>query len=415
MTSGVAAPGQADVAATVVPATRTVSLREIESTLWIVQVPPLAPDLGYNLDAAAECGDITCDERCFVDLHDTRFRDWFDDNLDRPDDFVPEIRRRHAAWRAIADPCEILGLDWAGLLGLAPLFDDACRGVVHEAAQEAAALGGTEAALEGAVTGSGDTGSARAFLALALPLVRRVEEDVVLHGIERFLAARDVVSDAYEARNAVARAARERRVGDDPRPPRAARPRRTDRGGRRILARSLDLLGAVAGRSRARAWLSGDEIVVEGNVFDFRVRLVDHRRTTHGAMDVSVTDKASVELARLCVYAPDTPALDQIASLVLHVTSGEEDGILAAANVIRYSAEGRGHEHLRRIRGSRDPVGTNPDPDPRLVEEGRLSELLRPRVRMAFGQAVRAAFMPFAPSLGDAAWIDAVIDARLVH
>jgi hypothetical protein len=321
----------------------------------------LPPDIAYCLDAEVEFGGIGGDERAFVDLFDVGTAQWFDALSHSPDGggvrFPDVVRERHAAWRMTAAPSDAMALDWAGLCTMRMILDDVAKGVMSESGTDATL---TEEDVLALLPGSGE---AARLARISAPLVTRCVEDVGRWGVDAFLSSSGQVEGLYRARSAellrrdaaVRDAVRLRReAGRGPvnaAPGRAAR--RTRTLARRALARSRALLENLAGRERATAWLSGDEVTVEGRRFDFRLRVADPHRIGHGALEVSVTDKDGIELASLCVYVPDTPALDQVCALVLHVTSGEEDEILRRANVIRAREAAFAHPAFREVRASR--------------------------------------------------------------
>lgn len=419
--------------------TEVVSLRDLAHRDGIVVrvAPPgdvtmgegLAPDLDYNLDAAMECGDVTADERACVELFDGTFEPWFWANLDRGGDFASEIRRRHGDWRATAPARDVLGVGWSGIGGMSMLFDDAALGVAWEVAALALEGGGGDAACADALSRAWDTPSATRFVDVATPVLERVRADVALHGADAFRAARGVVAERRAERmRAILRreADRVRDQTDGIRAAMATRPgrerdaspgRKARRQARRVLTRSYALLSSVAGTPRARACLDGDAITVEGRRFDFRVRVRDARRAAHGAVDVSVTDKDHVELASLCVYMRDTPALDQVAGLILHVVAGDEDEIIRAANVIAMTERGSAHEAFRQVRGSREVTVEGPFPSPGTrASQPRPVEALRDRLaipsRAAFGAHLLSTWAWLGEATGDPAWVASLVGVR---
>jgi hypothetical protein len=299
----------------------------------------LPPDLEYCLDAEQESFGIGHDDRAYVDIFDRGTFNWF----------LPLTR---GGARAFADR---MALTWGGLDALKWVFD----GCVSDVAYQVVHHHGVSDFPDGAeVTylqqmDIDHNPSLQRFADGARPIVARAVQDIGVAGREAFLAARGSLDALYAGARERIRA-RNRRVNDLLRndaenatrriaqtfePEQPARlntvQRRKEKGLRRAIARSYRLLGSIAGAETARASLDGEQITVNGRKFDFRLRVANLRSTAHGAIEVFVTDKDAVELASLCVYIDQTPALDQMAALILDVTAGNEDEIIRRANVIR--------------------------------------------------------------------------------
>jgi hypothetical protein len=325
----------------------------------------LPPDIAYCLDSEVEMGGLGGDDRAYVDLFDRDTVAWFDalSNADGAR-FPVVVKRRHAEWRLTARAEDAMALDWAGLGGLRWLLDECAYGIASEM-RHAGTDTLSPAAIAAHLPASAD---AARIASCAGPIVTRSVEDAGRWGTDAFLAASGRLEGIYRARRgalderdaAIRAFASARRAGSAPPPLDNARIRKERRRstslGRRVLARSFSFLEGLAGRERARAWLSGDAVTVEGRRFDFRLRVRDLALRDHGALEVSVTDKDGVELAALCVYTPATPALDQVSALLLHVVAGEEDEILRKANVIRSTADAHRNAAFCEVRSIRhDP------------------------------------------------------------
>ena len=395
-------------------ARETIDIARIEGDLHVEEADPnrLPPDLGYCLDAEVEWGAITADERAFVDLFDDGAAGWFTGIADDGTRFASSIKERYAAWRRTASPDDMLALDWAGLRGLRWLFDECAQGIAGSATfRDRLLLTRSEQEISaGVLAAAFEDGDGSRFVKAAEPVVRRAARDVRKWGVERFRAAETRVERLYPLRREamlerdwIIREWESTRRGETlegrpdvasllvPRKPKVET-KRERRRFRKILTRSFSFLRSVAGVENARAWLSGDEVLVEGRRFDFRLRVADLRREGHGALDVFVTDKHGIELAKLCVYNPKTPALDQVVAMILHVVSGEEDRIVATGNVIRSTAAASLNPAFVEVRGitfreGREIVDLN--------EPYRLRDEALPRARAAL--AKRAAAEAFAP------------------
>ena len=432
------------MAATAAPAPalarEVVDLSEVAEGFLIDELPggALPPDIAYCLDAELELGGIGGDDRAFVDLFDIGTERWFDalvtDGTAGARRFTDVVRERHAAWRLGALPEDVMTVDWAGIGTLRMRIDDVAYQVMAEMGYGTLSLLGEDATPSEAAVAAHlpDSVEARHFARMAAAIAQRSAADAERWGHEAFRDCAGRLPELYRARSDMLmrrdRAIREaeRRRKAEAAAPRSGRERREARRlrdlARRALARSRDLLENLAGRERARAWLAGDTVTVEGRRFDFRLRVADIRSTGHGALDVSVTDKDGIELAALCVYAPDTPALDQISAMVLHVSSGDEDEILRRANVIRASEAGLADAAFREVRQSRlaaEPAFT-PEETARREDAARQVGALiaetaswidrRAPVRRALVRwLVAGALAPLAPVMGGPAGVMALL------
>jgi hypothetical protein len=114
-------------------------------------------------------------------------------------------------------------------------------------------------------------------------------------------------------------------------PTRAPSPRPLARpaliAGRRALRRSITLFRMLRPESEIKTFLSGEPLIVQGHQFDYRLQkrnnLLHHSmnpNSAHIPYDLHILDKISGKsLARGCIVIPDTPVIDQVLALILHV------------------------------------------------------------------------------------------------
>lgn len=113
--------------------------------------------------------------------------------------------------------------------------------------------------------------------------------------------------------------------------------------GKKILRRSMNVFKQLVGAKELKAFLSGDGIQIEGHYFNYQMKrndqvdLVDNAYKPSGGhipYHLTLLDKETgLEMTDLCVYFEGTPAIDQVAALVMHIQSGEEKAILEKANL----------------------------------------------------------------------------------
>lgn len=113
--------------------------------------------------------------------------------------------------------------------------------------------------------------------------------------------------------------------------------------GKKILRRSMNVFKQLIGSNELKAFLNGDGINVEGHYFNYlmkrnpQVDLVQdayHPVGVHIPYKLTLLDKESgLEMTDICVYFEGTPAIDQVAAMIMHIQSGEEKAILQKANI----------------------------------------------------------------------------------
>lgn len=121
--------------------------------------------------------------------------------------------------------------------------------------------------------------------------------------------------------------------------------RRALRRRRRVIARAASTAVTVVGQERVRDFAAGKTVVIEGERIAFAVsRAASCGSLGHGALHLEAVDKVThARLADLCLYHPETPALDQLSAIYLGVRAGEEAEIMQTANLSRVTDAGRAH------------------------------------------------------------------------
>lgn len=106
--------------------------------------------------------------------------------------------------------------------------------------------------------------------------------------------------------------------------------------GRKALRRSIDLFRMLRSQEEVTTFLSGQPLIVRGRRYDYRLRkrdnLLHHTmnpRTPHIPYSLELLDKdTGKRIAYGCVIIPDTPVIDQVLALILHVQDPEQESVV---------------------------------------------------------------------------------------
>jgi hypothetical protein len=104
---------------------------------------------------------------------------------------------------------------------------------------------------------------------------------------------------------------------------------------RRVIKRSVKFLTRLLGHDTTRMFIGGDNIRIEGKHAIYELRKVSRLNSAHGgfrALSIFHKEHPDLLLCNLCIYTPDVPLLDHVASLVMHIQAGEEEEILRIGN-----------------------------------------------------------------------------------
>lgn len=114
---------------------------------------------------------------------------------------------------------------------------------------------------------------------------------------------------------------------------------------RAALNRSIRLCEDMLGPQRLRSFMSGEPIVIEGAKIDFRIKrshtgMVEHTSNPnagHTPFNLDILNKNGDVLCSCCTFFRDTPVMDQIVAIFLHVSSGDEAYIVKKSNLYNRS------------------------------------------------------------------------------
>lgn len=159
--------------------------------------------------------------------------------------------------------------------------------------------------------------------------------------------------------------------------------KQTKKKQRKVLRRSSEFLRKLMGKDRTTLFIGGKEVTVEGERFIFSVKVNQIHGMHHGALDIRILEKTSGDyLCNLCWYVEKTPALDQMAAIIMAVQTGDEDTIIKIGNA--FSVQNKAVE-----------------------QHPHVHDLIAPRVNTPF--AIESALFPQAGENRD------IFDDRMLH
>jgi hypothetical protein len=161
--------------------------------------------------------------------------------------------------------------------------------------------------------------------------------------------AQRLARQRYEEAQAIAAATNAREAG---------RNRRQTRQVRKAVRRGVRAMDEIIGAGSYKGFISKDGFVITGCLFDYHVsksvRLLEHTaspRSAHIPYRLEMRNKAGELLGRACIIFPDTPVLDQVIALALHVREHEtECRLVKTLNWLSLTASGREDPDLRQLR-----------------------------------------------------------------
>lgn len=134
---------------------------------------------------------------------------------------------------------------------------------------------------------------------------------------------------------------------------------------RKAILKSLDFLARVAGSKTKEVFLGGDYITISGNHFVFKIRKGNYSDFGHSSLDIELWNRRNQRLSNLCFYYENMPAADQLASMMIEITAGNEMKIIETANCWSVTDHGRKSRILKKM-GKIRKIETTP---PLLVGE----------------------------------------------
>lgn len=114
---------------------------------------------------------------------------------------------------------------------------------------------------------------------------------------------------------------------------------------RKIIGKALVCAESVLGSQKVREFTDGRAVYIEGQAIALEIGRIGSSSTIgHSGLRIVAVELGSKRrLANLCVYHENTPALDQLTALALGMQAGEEEDIIATANLSQVTAAGLAH------------------------------------------------------------------------
>lgn len=130
---------------------------------------------------------------------------------------------------------------------------------------------------------------------------------------------------------------------------------------RRAIKRSVRFLSRLVGQETTRMFVGGQAIRFEGQLANYEVIKTGSLLNGHGGWDaLAIYDKdhPDLRLCNLCIATDRVPLLDHVASLVMHIQTGNEEDILRIGNAARIAPEAYDKEWLApHLPKSSEPLG----------------------------------------------------------
>lgn len=114
---------------------------------------------------------------------------------------------------------------------------------------------------------------------------------------------------------------------------------------RRPLIKAANFAADLIGPRLVGAFIRGEPVDLRGSELTFRVKRAARnlKQSGHGCLAIGVHATGGPALGTLCWYVENTPTLDQLAAIALHVESGTEREILAISNMTTITSDGINH------------------------------------------------------------------------
>lgn len=289
-----------------------------------------APDIRYVIDSAAECGDIALDTHTYIAMLCDTPNALIDDYVDPPELLEAKdwrglnvalgqhLERTYEEWRETASLDDRAFCTVGALDELGHMVDTAADSIAWRLSER----------------NETDVSAIRAFTAQStmMKFVERLDQDISLSKKSFTIMLNEV-----ETRRLRWREERDRVLDDILRDIEfGGKPPAYTRENRSIIKRSYKFLSRLIGAEKTRVYINGGTIRFKGKKAIFELSKRSHLTNSHGgssALSMFDINHPDMHLGTICIYTPDVPLLDHVASLIMHIQAGEEDEILRQGNI----------------------------------------------------------------------------------
>jgi hypothetical protein len=117
---------------------------------------------------------------------------------------------------------------------------------------------------------------------------------------------------------------------------------------RKVIRRAAATCAAFVGADTVMRLSRNEPVILEGQAVNFKVAPYGSlAQRGHSALAIECLDKDGNKLAGLCLYFDDTPALDQVTAIKMHLDAGCEHELIEAGNLTWVSEKGITHPAIQ--------------------------------------------------------------------
>lgn len=122
---------------------------------------------------------------------------------------------------------------------------------------------------------------------------------------------------------------------------------------KKALIKGINMFKNLFGSDMITTFINGNSFIIEGKYYNYKFKKTSSllvytaNINSHNIQyDLEIIDKKlDIVYGKLCTVFKDTPIIDQIISIILHIQSGDEDKILEHTNVFNKSEHFYSNEH----------------------------------------------------------------------
>jgi hypothetical protein len=154
---------------------------------------------------------------------------------------------------------------------------------------------------------------------------------------------------------------------------------------KKAIRKGLKMLNNFISNDDFRLFSNGNGFIIEGDKFNYcfkksHTEFIQHTLNPNGShipFDMMILNKENIELCKACIYFNETPIIDQLLAIVLHLKSGNESEILNTANYYNRKPEFYTNEHF-----SKNYKSNNVESD-KISDVDEYQSIIRDKVKLA--------------------------------